>query len=150
MSFHDGPSNRSTVLREDTDFIDSYINNVDSTGNQMFIRYHSAIEQPRVYGFLLRFYCMSTTSEMLKKEMSLTIDYSDQDCFLEDNTIEFRSKKKFKSGRIPVSRDKIRRGKNLFNNKFMKPNVFHHPISRYMFILLTLLFLKIPFTLAFN
>ena len=87
---------------------------------------------------------MPTISEMLQK------DYSDQDCFLEDNTIEFRSKKKIKSGRIPVFRDKIRLEKNLFNNRFMKPNVFHHPIARYMYILLTLLFLKILFTLAFN
>ena len=72
----------------------------------MFIRYYSAIEQPRVYGFLLRFYCIPTASTVLKSKMYKDIDSSDQDCFIEDNVIEPRSTKQSRSWRIPGSGDK--------------------------------------------
>ena len=101
MSYHDGSSNRSAVLREDTDFIDSYINNVDSTGNMMYIRYYSVIEQARVYGFLLRFHCIPTASTIFMKKMALISDDSNQDCFIEDNTIELRSTNEARFWRIP-------------------------------------------------
>ena len=106
MSYHDGSSSRSAVLREDTDFIDSYINNVDSTGNMMYIRYYSVIEQARVYGFLLRFHCIPTASAIFIKKMSLLSNDSNQDCFIEDNTIELRSAKEARFWRIPGSGDR--------------------------------------------
>ena len=72
----------------------------------MFIRYYSAIEQPRVYGFLLSFHCIPTASTVLKRKIYNFIDYSDQDCFIEDNTIEPRSTKQSRSWRIPGSGDR--------------------------------------------
>ena len=106
VTYHDGPSNRSRVIREDTDFLDSNVHKINSTGNSMFIRYYSAIEQPRVYGFLLRFYCIPTASTILKRKMYKILDSTDQDCFIEDNTIDFRSAKKSRSWRIPGSGDR--------------------------------------------
>ena len=106
VSYHDGPSNRSRVIREDTDFLDSNVYKINSTGNSMFIRYYSAIEQPRVYGFLFRFYCIPTASTVLKRKIYNFIDYSDQDCFIEDNTIEPRSTKQSRSWRISGSGDR--------------------------------------------
>ena len=103
VSYHDGPSNRSKVIREDTDFLDSNVYKINSTGTSMFIRYYSAIEQPRVYGFLLSFHCIPTASTVLKSEMYKDIDSSDQDCFIEDNTIEPRSTMQSRSWRIPGS-----------------------------------------------
>ena len=67
----------------------------------MFIRYYSAIEQPRVYGFLLSFKCIPNASTILKRKMYKAIDHSDQDCFFEDNSIEFWSTKDSRSWRIP-------------------------------------------------
>ena len=101
VSYHDGPTNRSTILREDTDFLDSNVYKINSTGNQMFIRYHSPIEQPRVYGFLLHFECIPTASTIVKHYMFRIEYHSDQDCFIEDNTLESRSTKPFRSWRIP-------------------------------------------------
>ena len=72
----------------------------------MFIRYYSAIEQPRVYGFLLSFHCIPTASTILKRKMYKAIDHSDQDCFIEDNVIEPRSTKQSRSWRIPGSGDR--------------------------------------------
>ena len=106
VTYHDGPSNRSPVIREDTDFLDSNVYRVNSTGNSMFIRYYSAIEQPRVYGFLLRFYCIPITSTVFKSKMTKVINSSDQDCFIEDNTIEPRSTKQSRYWRIPGSGDR--------------------------------------------
>ena len=106
VTYHDGPSNRSRVIREDTDFLDSNVHKINSTGNSMFIGYYSAIEQPRVYGFLLRFYCIPTACTVLKRKIYNFIDYSDQDCFIEDNTIEPRSSKQSRSWRIPGSGDR--------------------------------------------
>ena len=149
VSYHDGSSSRSTVLREDTDFIDSYINNVDSTGNMMYIRYYSVIEQARVYGFLLRFHCIPTASTILMKKMALISDDSNQDCFIEDNTIELRSTTQARSWRIPGSGDrhfkkmpdskleidrlpnvealkKSRQGDHSFNKRFKKANHFNN------------------------
>ena len=100
VSYHDGPSNRSRVIREDTDFLDSNVYKINSTGNSMFIRYFSAIEQPRVYGFLLSFFCVPTASTIIKRKMYKTIDSSDQDCFIEDNTLDFRSTQKSHSLRM--------------------------------------------------
>ena len=91
VSYHDGPSNRSTVIREDYDFLDSNVYKINSTGNQMLIRYYSGIEQPRVYGFLLQFECVPTASTILMKKMHFLPEHSEQDCFLEDNTIQSRS-----------------------------------------------------------
>ena len=106
VTYHDGPSNRSPVIREDTDFLDSNVYRVNSTGNSMFIRYYSDIEQPRVYGFLLRFYCIPITSTVLKSKMTKVINSSDQDCFIEDNTIEPRTTKQSRYWRIPGSGDR--------------------------------------------
>ena len=106
VTYHDGPSNRSPVIREDTDFLDSNVKRVNSTGNSMFIRYYSDIEQPRVYGFLLRFYCIPITSTVLKSKMTKVINSSDQDCFIEDNTIEPRTTKQSRYWRIPGSGDR--------------------------------------------
>ena len=106
VTYHDGPSNRSRVIREDTDFLDSNVHKVNSTGNSMFIRYYTDIEQPRVYGFLLYFYCIPTASTIFKRKMYKFIDDSDQDCFIEDNTIEPRSSKQSRSWRIPGSGDR--------------------------------------------
>ena len=104
MSYHDGPSDRSTVIREDTDFLDSNVYKINSTGNSMFIKYYSAIEQPRVYGFLLNFHCIPTASTMFKRNIHEGIDSPDEDCFIEDNTIEFKSTKQ--SQWIPRSGDR--------------------------------------------
>ena len=106
VSYHDGPSNRSRVIREDTDFLDSNVYKINSTGTSIFIRYYSAIEQPRVYGFLLSFHCVPTASTVLKRKMYSFINYSDQDCFIEDNAIEPRSSKQSRSWRIPGSGDR--------------------------------------------
>ena len=106
VSYHDGPSDRSAVIREDTDFLDSNVYKINSTGNSMFIRYFSAIEQPRVYGFLLRFYCIPTASTIIKRKLYRDLDYSYQDCFIEDNTIESKSTKQSRSWRIPGTRDR--------------------------------------------
>ena len=106
VSYHDGPSNRSKVIREDTDFLDSNVYKINSTGTSMFIRYYSAIEQPRVYGFLLSFHCIPSASTVLKSKMYEAIDHSDQDCFIEDNVIEPRSTKQSRSWRIPGSGDR--------------------------------------------
>ena len=72
----------------------------------MFIRYYSAIEQPRVYGVLLSFHCIPTASTILKRKMYKAIAHSDQDCFIEDNVIESRSTKQSRSWRIPGSGDR--------------------------------------------
>ena len=109
MSYHDGPSNRSKIIREDTDFLDSNVYKINSTGNSMFIRYYSAIEQPRVYGVLLSFHCIPTASTILKRKMYKAIDHSDQDCFVEDNTIEPRSTKQSRSWKMPGSGDRLYR-----------------------------------------
>lgn len=69
----------------------------------MVIRYYSAIEKPRVYGFLLRFHCMPTASTLPRNKIVTTIDHSDQDCFIEDNAIEQRSTKQSRSWRSPVN-----------------------------------------------
>ena len=111
MSYHDGPSNRSRVIREDTDFLDSNTYKINSTTNSMFIRYYSAIEQPRVYGFLLRFHCIPTASTILKRKLSTIVDSSDEDCFIEENTIDVRSTEKSRSWRISGSGDKHYRKK---------------------------------------
>ena len=106
VTYHDGPSNKSPVIREDTDFLDSNVYKINSTGNSMFIRYYSDIEQPRVYGFLIRFNCIPTASTVLKSKMYKAIDHSYQDCFIEDNVIEPRSTKQIRSWRIPGSGEK--------------------------------------------
>ena len=72
----------------------------------MFIRYYSAIEQPRVYGFLLSFHCIPSASTILKRKKYKAIDPSDQDCFIEDNVIDPRSTKQSRSWRIPGSGDR--------------------------------------------
>ena len=106
VTYHDGPSNRSPVIREDTDFLDSNVYKINSTGNSIFIRYYSAIEQPRVYGFLISFHCIPSASTILKRKIYKAIDHSDQDCFIEDNVIEPRSTKQSRSWRIPGSGDR--------------------------------------------
>ena len=106
VSYHDGQSDKSSVLREDTDFLNSNLYKINSTRNSMFIRYYSDIEQPRVYGVLLRFNCMPTASTILKRKLHKDIDSLDQGCFIEDNTIEARSTKKYRSWRIPGSGDR--------------------------------------------
>ena len=77
----------------------------------MFIRYYSAIQQPRVYGLLLSFHCIPSASTILKRKMYKAIDYSDPDCFIEDNVIEPRSTKQSRSWRIPGSGDRHYRRK---------------------------------------
>ena len=72
----------------------------------MFIKYYSAIEQPRVYGFLLHFHCIPTASTMFKRNIHEGIDSPDEDCFIEDNTIEFKSTKQSNFWRIPGSGDR--------------------------------------------
>ena len=72
----------------------------------MFIKYYSAIEQPRVYGFLLHFQCIPTASTIIKRKMYKFIGSSDEDCFIEDNTIESRSAKKSHSRTIFSSGDR--------------------------------------------
>ena len=84
----------------------------------MFIKYYSAIEHPRVYGFLLHFHCVPTASTMFKRNIHKGIDSPDEDCFIEDNTIEFKSTKQSHSWRIPGSADRhykkrIKNKKNL-------------------------------------
>ena len=72
----------------------------------MFIRYYSAIEQPRVYGLLLSFHCIPSASTIIKRKIYKDIDQFDQDCFIEDNVIEPRPTKQSRSWRIPGSGDK--------------------------------------------
>ena len=74
----------------------------------MFIRYYSTIEQPRVYGFLLHFYCIPTASTILMKKMSLMPTSQSEDCFIEDNTIlqDYSKSQKFRPWRIPGSADR--------------------------------------------
>ena len=115
VSYHDGPSNRSKLIREDTDFLDSNVYKVNSTGNSMFIRYHSAIEQPRAFGFLIYFQCIPTASTILQRMIYKDFDSSDEDCFIEDNTIESSSAKQSRSSRILGSGN--RHYEKRFNNK---------------------------------
>ena len=72
----------------------------------MFIKYYSAIEQPRVYGFLFHFHCIPTASTILKRKMYEVIDSPDANCFIEDNTIESKSTKQSHYWRIQGSGDK--------------------------------------------
>lgn len=131
VSYHDGPSNRSRVIREDTDFLDSNTYKINSTTNSMFIRYYSAIEQPRVYGFLLRFHCIPTASTILKKMLSTTVDSSDQDCFIEDNTIDVRSTKKSRSWRIPGTGDRHYRKKPVYFDNLPYATALKKSIQRH-------------------
>ena len=64
----------------------------------MLISYFSEIEAPRVYGFLLRIYCIPMASTIFKKRM-LPFPDPDEDCFTEDNTIP----PAYRSWRIPGS-----------------------------------------------
>ena len=64
----------------------------------MLISYFSEIEAPRVYGFLLRIYCIPMASAMFKKRI-LPFPDPDEDCFIEDNTIP----PAYRSWRIPGS-----------------------------------------------
>ena len=72
----------------------------------MFIRYFSAIEQPRVYGFLFHFQCIPTASTILKRKLSSNVIDFDQDCFIEDNTIESKSTKQSRSWRVSREGDR--------------------------------------------
>ena len=120
VSYHDGPSNRSKVIREDTGFLDSNFYKINSTGNSMFISYYSTIEQPRVYGFLLHFHCIPAITTILKRKLLPIVDSSDQDCFMEDNTIESRSTKPYRSWKIPGSGDRHYKKKPDYEGHFNK------------------------------
>ena len=96
LSYFDGPTETSTVLQEDTDYLLPFTQNISSSGNQMLIRYYSEIEIARVYGFRLRFYCIPTASTIFIKILS-PVPEPDEDCFTEDNTIP----QPYRSWRIP-------------------------------------------------
>ena len=102
VSYFDGPTMSSKVIREDTDYLLPFTVNVSSSGNQMLIKYFSDIEVARVYGVLLHFYCIPNDIPMENKTKSSKPDLSDEDCFTEDNTLSHA----FRSWRIPGFGDK--------------------------------------------